>query len=433
MIVWLKLAFCVTLALAAHAGVLPAARRPDEVRLLKRLIVGTVMVKFAAAVAIYAAPSGLGSTSDAGLFYIDQARHVLAGEMPYRDFDSSYSFLFPVILAPAVAIWNSIGAVVLVMTVMETVMLWLYLRASPGAGSPTAYRTAFLYSVSPISTYWCALTGYNGSIIALFAMASLLLADRRRNIGAATTAVVGFLLSKLLMALTFPAVICFERRGSIVRGAVLIGLWAATIGGPFLAGINTLQPIAREMANITAGNLWFLLSPFVSEETRRTPWWNVAPLVTFACVFTALFVPYARAVIRARDGAPRFDAAAAFLAATNLLFMIVSKKAFGFYVLMFLPFVLHTIVSSSGDLRTLSRRLMPVTFLGAVTTIQDRLWMIVRDRPLTEYSPALATLWVLDAVNVTCYVYLLVFCYRESLRDGAAGTVGAGDLGTHGK
>jgi hypothetical protein len=418
MMIWAKIAFCLVLAAVAHGGVFWAARRSDEIRLLRRFVILTVLLKLAAPIGVYSVRPELGATSDAGLFYIHEARHVLAGELPYRDFESSYSPLFPVILAPAIGAWNSIGAIVLVMTAFETLMLAIYLRTSPYAATAVAYRTGFYYGLSPISVYWCALTGYNGSIIAMFAMLSLVLAARRRDIGAATAAVVGFLSSKLLMALDFPAVICYERRGSIIRGALVIGLLTAALGGPYLAGFNTLLPIKREMGNITNGNLWFLLSPFVAEETRRSPWWNVAPLFAFGAAFTVMFIPYARSMLRTRDGSPRFDAAAAFLAATNLLFMILSKKAWGFYLLMMLPFVVHAIVISSRDLKVLNRRLLPLSFLGAVTTTQDRLWMIVRDRPLNEPTTELATLWLLDFVIVACYAYLSAVCFRAALGEG---------------
>jgi len=424
--VWAKFVLCLILAVWAHAGLIWAARRPDEIGLLRRFVVGAVILKFVAVAVLYALRPQLGATSDAGLYYIHEARHVLAGEVPYRDFDSSYSPLFPVILAPAVAVWNGIGAIVLLMTAFEAAMLGLYLRASPAAGSVAVYRTAFYYSFSPISVYWCALTGYNGSIIALFALASLLLAERRRDAGAATVAVAGFLCSKLLMALNFPAFICFERRGCVVRGAILVGLAAAAIGGPYLAGFDTLLPIRREMNNVTSGNIWFLLAPLVSEEIRRTPAWNLAPLFAFALVFPALFVPYASKMWRSADRGTRFNSATAFLATTNLLFMILSKKSYGFYLLMTLLFVVHTVVVASGDLRSLGRRLVPLTFLGAVATTQDRLWMIVRDQPLTEPTSELAILWLLDAAVVSCYAYLLLICYRTCLQYLPTGVTAVG-------
>jgi hypothetical protein len=392
--------------------------RPGESKIFRRLIVSSVAVKFLMAVIVYLLfPQIAGKTSDAGLYYLPEAKHVLEGQLPYRDFVSSYSVLFPVVLAPAVAVWRSIGAVVLVMLIFESLLLVLYLKCSPHAGTAVAYRVAFIYSFSPISAYWCGVTGYNGSIIALFALASLILVERQKATLASACAVCGLLCSKLLMLLSYPAILFFEWRGWRTRMASLALFMAASIGLPYFAGFDSLMPIKREIGNISSGNLWFLCSPFVSAEVRAGRFWNVGPLVAFAVTFAPLFVVYLvslRCDSGRRDG--RFDVAVAFLATTNLAFMILSKKSNSFYLLMAFLFILHTLVVDSRNCRMLCARLVPVTFLGAITTTEDGLWMLVRDFPLSEPSRALAALWVIDLVTVTCYAYLMVCCFRASIR-----------------
>lgn len=118
-----KFIICVVLASFAHIVSFVLMDRLGEIKIFRRLIVSSVAVKFLLAVIVYLLfPQIAGKTSDAGLFYLPEAKHVLEGQLPYRDFASSYSVLFPVVLAPAVAVWRSIGAVVLVMLIFESLM-----------------------------------------------------------------------------------------------------------------------------------------------------------------------------------------------------------------------------------------------------------------------------------------------------------------------
>ena len=59
----------------------------------------------------------------------------MAGEIPHRDFTTSYGLLFPYLLAPGLLLWRSVGAVVLTMILVETAMLAVYVLMAIPLGS----------------------------------------------------------------------------------------------------------------------------------------------------------------------------------------------------------------------------------------------------------------------------------------------------------
>src|SRR5262245_6023113 len=100
---------------------------------LWRLLVAITAAKFVLCVAVYLFWPSLVQYSDARNFYLPQTEKVLSGALPYRDFETPYSPLFFVLLAPLVSVWHSPGAVVLTMLILESVMVWLYISRSTSA------------------------------------------------------------------------------------------------------------------------------------------------------------------------------------------------------------------------------------------------------------------------------------------------------------
>jgi hypothetical protein len=112
------------------------------------------------------------------------------------------------------------------------------------------------------------------------------------------------------------------------------------------------------------------------------------------------------------DKAGRFNASVAFVAAVNLLFMILSKKSFNYYILMSLIFILHSVTL---DDRGVIKRVFPLALLGAVTYLESYLWYVpeYRDNALSTSGGLL--LLGLDVVLVGSYIYWLILCFRKSI------------------
>lgn len=89
--------------------------------------------------------------------------------------------------------------------------------------------------------------------------------------------------------------------------------------------------------------------------------------------------------------------------------MLVSRKAYSFYLPMFLPFVMHVVASQMNRLSGL----LPLLYLGAVTTIEPYLWAHIRSEtsPWSDWR-----LWVLAAVDtgvIASYFLLARLCWKH--------------------
>jgi hypothetical protein len=343
----------------------------------------------------------LNRNSDAALFYFPGTLKFLSGQVPYRDFNTSYSVLFYPFISSPVFLWRSLGAIVLSMLLIETVMIFTYLYRSYKKDFDNRWIVAFLYCFSPISFYWVAMTGYNGVIITLFVMLALIFAEDGKAISTSISMALSFLCCKLLAILAWPGIIFYTHR-AWMKMMILPAMLLTFLALLPLISIDILLPIKLEFFQTTSGNLWYLVS-IVFPGLKKSWAWQVLPILSFAVAFMPLFILYLREHMI--DTEDRFDRATAFIATTNLLFMIFSKKSYTFYMPMMLIFIIHTIVRNN---RYTIKHLIPLSFLGATTTVEPYLYQNSR------YIDHMI-LFILDIMVVGCYMYLAIICFIISL------------------
>ena len=404
---WLKLALAVATSLLSVALLFRVAGRPSEHAFLRNAVVGITLAKMLFCVLVYAFAPMEGLGSDAQRHYLPQALRVLDGEIPYRDFRTSYGPLFPFLIAPGLLLWRSPGSVVFTMLLVEAAMLAVYASRCRGAGRSGHWRVSFLYVTSPISWYWVGAVGTNSVVIACFAMLSLALAEARRDAASGILAGLGLLFSKLPMILAWPAVLLFQKRGILSRGipvAVVLAAMAA------LARVDV--DVAGRAVDVdfraTSGNLWFLLSMLGSFELN-SPSVKQLSMLSLLAALAPLCLFFL--VDRVRNGTGGFDSAAALLSVVNLIFMTLSYKTYPWYWAAFLPFALHTVVT---DEELSLRPLIPLVFLGSITHLEPRLWMEVRAWQPGLLSSIGGTLFVLDVAMLCAILYWTVLCYRRA-------------------
>jgi hypothetical protein len=183
-------------------------------------------------------------------FFLPQARHVLAGQLPYRDFPSAYGPLFAPLLAVAVAALGDTGPFVLFL--LADFVAWRALAAAEGEGSDAAWMWAAL----PAVWYLTVRYAQDEALAAAFLALALLASRRERPAWAGMALGLGLLVTKLLFLLpALPLVLGANRRGRIVAWAALP---VAIVYGGFLAlGAPVLQPFALESAKLGVGpTLW---------------------------------------------------------------------------------------------------------------------------------------------------------------------------------
>lgn len=183
-------------------------------------------------------------------FYLPQARHVLAGDLPYRDFPSAYGPLFAPLLAVAVRLAGEAGPFVLFL--LADFVAWRALAAAEGEDG----EAAWLYSALPIVWYFTVRYAQDEALgAACVALAWLALKRDRAALGGLALG-FGLLVTKPLFALlALPFLLGSPRRGALLA-------WAAA---PVLAVYGTLlflrapiwQPLALEGGTFGVGpTLW---------------------------------------------------------------------------------------------------------------------------------------------------------------------------------
>ena len=390
----LKGLFFVALAVGSTVAFLFARNRSWEERFLKRGVVTAILVKFVCCVIIYVFWPSLIQYSDARQFYLPQTIELLSGKIPNKDFMSSYSILFLPIFALPVKLWPSAGSIVLTMLAVETAMLSLYLKRCWRHSWSGGWQVAFLYSWSPFSIYWVAMSGHNSILIAFWIMLGLILAENGRAVLSGVAAAMALLTSKILALLAWPALVFYSREGWIRRIAPM-ALSFVLIGVLMLFGIDSISPIRHELAFYTTGNLWSI-SGKLFQGVAPNNVWPFLPMIAF----TLLYAPMCIAFLKRNTKNYRFDKVVAFVAATNLLFLVMSKKAFSYYLIMSLIFVFHTVIVHK---HRLVFNLLLLAFLGAISRLEqihgwDNKWIII------------------ETLRIVSYTYLLIVCFGSSIR-----------------
>jgi hypothetical protein len=277
-------------------------------------------------------------------YYFGQARQVLAGLLPYRDFISSYAPLHPYLDAGLISAWHSPLAIVLFSVLVELAILPLWLGAGRVFLPEGELRVAaLLYLASPISLQFVMIDGQDNVVIAVLLALSALLVLRSRAFAAGASFGVSVAAIKFLPLLYAPAFFfSVPRRWRMAAGAVVV--CGVVYGGFLLAGAPILTPLAAEGDLWSAGDL-----PYVIEAIFGI---TVPPRLSDAFVLLVLLGVFAlitRAALRA-DIATRMRALTYGMAALTLAFLVFSKKSWPPYLMLAL-FPVCLLVVGGGVVR----------------------------------------------------------------------------------
>lgn len=205
-------------------------------------------------------------------FFLPQARHVLAGQLPYRDFPSAYGPLFAPLLAVAVAALGDSGPFVLFL--LADFVAWRALAAAEGEGSDAAWMWAAL----PALWYLTVRYAQDEALAAAFVALAWLAFRRERPARVGIALGLGLLVTKPLFLLpALPLVLGANHRGTIVAWAALP---VAIVYGAFLAvRAPVLQPLTLEGANFGVGpTLWGVPVMLAHLDLGAAGWLAVAAL-----------------------------------------------------------------------------------------------------------------------------------------------------------
>jgi hypothetical protein len=290
---------------------------------LLALLVATRLGLFVALFGI----AGARASSDVAGHYYPQARAVLAGLVPYRDFSSSYGPGFPYLAAIPVWLWDRPESLVALAIGAElaSAAVWLAV-ARLVCDTRTTTVAATLYALSPVPLVNVAVNGQNQILVSLgLAVAAYwLLRDRAVASGVAlglTTVAV-----KFLAVLFAPVLVLSTRqRDRWIGGAVAVPLTVLLIGA--WTGLDVLSPLRTEALLFSSGNVPYLLGVFGLD--LEPPAVQAALFVGLAVVLGAVLLAAMRRV-RNWQGPELVHCMTLVL----VVFLLASKKAYANYLVM---------------------------------------------------------------------------------------------------
>lgn len=419
MIDLLKLIINLLISVSAFIVFLYALEKPWERKLLRISVICGTLLKLAYSAVIFSLWPGLSRGSDMSQYTFPRMMRFLEGDLPCRDFPDPYSILYYPLLSIPARIWRSPGSLVLTVLLLESLMIFLYLRRSRDRESDGGWRTAFLYCFSPFSFYWVALSGHNGVMIAFWMMVALILAEKGRAWMSGIAGAAAFLTTKILGVLAWPAVVFFENRRWIIRAIPLVLSLVLTLS-MLVFGFDVITPYKSQATNLTSGNIWFFTA-VLFPAIRATRIWRILPVLAFAAGFIPLFILFLRRRWTRSDD--RFTAASSLYAVICLLFLIVSKKTYNYYIIISLFFIVHSLTRGSHNLR---RRVLTYSFICAVSYIEQYLWYNLNYNFNIFETLTGSSLYLLNLVMVGIYIYwITLFIRRDMLGRGETGHGGA--------
>ncbi len=404
----LKISINLVISVTAFAVFCLALGKPWEKKLLKASVISGTLFKFVYSSIIFALWPHLSTKSDMTRYSFPRIVRFIGGELPNRDFSDPYSILYYPFLAIPVRIWRSTGSLVLTLLLMETLMIYLYLRRCRDKECDGGWRTVFLYCFSPFSFYWVALSGHNGIMITFWVMVSLILAEKGKAWYSGLAGAAAFLFTKILGILSWPAIAFYEKRNWIFR-SIPLALSLILTMSLLLFGFDVISPYRVQATSLTSGNLWFLVANLFPAITSAHAW-RLLPVLSFMIVLMPVFVVFLRRQKTADHD--RFTTASSLYAITCLLFLIFSKKVYNYYILIGLIFIIHSLTRDSLNLK---KRVMTYSFICAVSYLEQYLWYTPGFATDVFGSPGGQMLFLLNILTVGIYIYWTVLLCRKSI------------------
>ncbi len=270
--------------------------------------------------------AGFSPESDVATCFWPQAVGALAGQVPYRDFESFFGPFYSYLLAVPLLVWKDPRAIILWMTLLEALTIALTLRAAK-LDAPGVARTRFLLCcfLAPGPLLLEVIGGQEDFLLWTFGLLTWAALSRSRDVLAGSVTAAAMLCTKVLFLL--PLVGFFGLAHSRVRylavlvptgGIAALLLWQLT-GTAFLSTLG-------QSSNISPPQVWILLH-FLSQG--RIP--AGTPVISFSVIVVLLLAAFFGAIWRADDLRKDFAAFAAGWTVLFALLLLLSPKSQGAY------------------------------------------------------------------------------------------------------
>ena len=342
-------------------------------------------------------------------FFFYKAEAAKAGGFVYRDFWSYHAPLYAYIISLPIWIWHNSRAIVLLMVLMESGILWLTYRTYKSKSSK-ALQLAVIYLMLPAAFMYILVDGQEEVWFwgaALLIWRYTLKKTENYEIGVGLLYALTLLTIKVTFIFLLPALLV------VVKKPVKMLLTMAAIGIPAVGflywqiGDLFLMPI-QHTEQLMTPNLFSISRPWVEmivhiNEKKSTM------INWFGLLFT-VFVP-AYMAFKARHRHINEVLPGLFIA-VFVCMMIFQASAMGAYVISYLMAVLFEII----DIRK-TKHIVVLLVLNWLTVVQPFVWVYIKQP--AYISPGMFTNfsylfeYALQIMNVLCFFWILRETYRK--------------------
>lgn len=342
-------------------------------------------------------------------FFFYKAEHAKAGGFVYRDFWSYHAPLYAYIISLPLWLWHNARAIVLLMVVMESLILWLTYRTYRPF-KKDALLLAFLYWLLPASFMYIMIDGQEEIWfwgIGLLMWRYLLRKHENYEAGLGLFFAAALITLKVTFIFLLPAILL------VVRRPVKMLLTMAAVGLPaigvlyYFIGDLFLMPI-QHTEQLMTPNLFSITRPFIElfvhiDATNST-------LVNWVGLLFTVLLPCA-AAWKSRPR-PLAHTLPGLFILSYCGMMIFQASAPGAYIIAFLVVVVFQLVD-------VDRRIDVgvLLALGWLTVVQPFVNVYIGQPDYTQFSMLAEPRHLLDMAlqlfNVACFVWIAFKAWED--------------------
>ncbi len=310
---------------------------------------------------------GISAASVDVLLYYYGAKSVLSGLIPYLDFNSSYSILFPYLCAFPVLIWNSPKSIILFSIFIEflSFLTWIFIAKKIFKDDVIRFAT-IMYICNPFPFVNVGIKGYNQIWIAFLCGISLSLLLKGKEILGFLIFVFTLFSTKLLALLYLPSLLFMAKRKKLMIFLISFLVIILTVLLKSF-GIDLLQPLKIEINLFTSGNIPFLLNifPLFRSNVRNHLFLAILVICLFLIIIRLFWKPFLSG---------RKEISIHLVSVISLIFMLFSFKSYAHYLVMcFYPLCL-SVASFVEECKNKRQEIILFGIFSLIATLEPSLW-----------------------------------------------------------
>ena len=344
--------------------------------------------------------------------FFEQARRVLGGEIPNRDFLMPYGFFFNYLLALPLLIWNHPFTIVILFSVMECCGILMIRKALAKLTVDIALvnKSIILYLCSPIVVQ-CLWLGVQDEAlqVTLVGILLLLYALNKSNM-VVIFSVIGMAITKIFSSwLVAPFLVTYKNK----KWYLFLLITAVFYFTLILFDIKIISSVFERLDGgdvleklITAGNIWYFVKLVFGSVPNYFP--EILVLVSFCMIMVFCFSGYNGEKFTRENFS---NIILPMLILFPFAFNIFYKMTFITYISYAIPFI------SLFMLKNASRTANVIYLVWAVLySVNDTFCYRILYHPMSTRLVALTTLY--EGLLVVISIYLCVVVVRHFVRQG---------------